>query len=486
LVAKNVSKPDDFTHKAGRFQTQRQTPLGAFDDEEKLTISVMGILLRENALRPDVSSFALAATKAEDEYFADAKLFNAVLDILTTAGTPRSGQSTEAHVYARQVAEIVKRLREQDVQADDPQLDEVVTGMLVSLRAGDLGTTASLEIELPPLDDDASVEIIETNLHAMQGLYFVAMLEELKLFQVVDKLIQLFHAGLLPLSDGPAGKRLFALWKDSDERLTEIERRNLYERAFGFPGGDPQNIPNREFNDLWPRFISAVSSHFRQLTVEKMLRPAGGIPIAIGEEQVRKAGRDLAGNLSVHGYGSTIFLSKQLTDETATLLDLCKDPEIQNAFGAKDMWQVIEQVATLELGGARNTFRYRTMAQSGAVIVRWLANRAQILCSLVPLFADGSIQARTTAGKKATSEPKDFDLVNACEQWLAVTGTPELQVEQNAQPAESPLITSRPIQIPAAAAEARDWAESIVSSSGLSYNGGRNGRRNGQREAVAK
>jgi hypothetical protein len=35
---------------------------------------------------------------------------------------------------------------------------------------------------------------------------------------------------------------------------------------------------------------------------------------------------------------------------------------IGTAYGQRDMWQVIDQVNTSELGGARNTARYRTQA----------------------------------------------------------------------------------------------------------------------------
>jgi hypothetical protein len=37
---------------------------------------------------------------------------------------------------------------------------------------------------------------------------------------------------------------------------------------------------------------------------------------------------------------------------------------LETAYGQRDMWQVIDQVSTSELGGARNTSRYRT--QTGA------------------------------------------------------------------------------------------------------------------------
>src|SRR5262249_60877997 len=132
----------------------------------------------------------------------------------------------------------------------------------------------------------------------MQGIYFACMLEEMKVFQVIDKLLEQFHGGILPLGKGRASKLLYRYSKHSDERLTEMERRNLYERAFGFPGGEAQATPNREFNDLWLRFVSAVSSFQRQLTVDSL--PRADISRALSQERGAKPRRGLAGKLPLH------------------------------------------------------------------------------------------------------------------------------------------------------------------------------------------
>lgn len=58
-----------------------------------------------------------------------------------------------------------------------------------------------------------------------------------------------------------------------------------------------------------------------------------------------------------------------------------------------------------------------------------------------------------TDGSKATTKPSDYDLVNACELWLADTGTGDTVIDQMAQPRETPVMTSRPVQIPAIARE---------------------------------
>jgi len=134
------------------------------------------------------------------------------------------------------------------------------------------------------------------------------------------------------------------------------------------------------------------------------------------------------------------------------LIKLLSDPEIRGNYGARDMWQVIDQVAVLELGGAKTGSRYRTLATCGTIITAWLANNTNRIMSVSgPLLDMDEIRHPTPklSGQKATTHPNDYDLVNACELWLTDTGTPDTRVEELSQPYESPVQTSRPIQVPA-------------------------------------
>lgn len=68
------------------------------------------------------------------------------------------------------------------------------------------------------------------------------------------------------------------------ERLTAQGWASIYQRLLGAPGGASGEVqPNREFNDLWLRFVSSVSQLGRQgslqalLTVHGGAEPAGGV-----------------------------------------------------------------------------------------------------------------------------------------------------------------------------------------------------------------
>jgi hypothetical protein len=147
------------------------------------------------------------------------------------------------------------------------------------------------------------------------------------------------------------------------------------------------------------------------------------------------SGRILAINLSAHGQGLAWFATQDLKPEVQQIIELLSDVEIQNAFEAKSPWQVVENVAALELQAKPNVPRGHTRGESGAILIRWLANRRSRLLrprSANILRHEDICEGRTAASqnKKPGVYPTDFDLVTACERWLAVTGTQEAEIPE--------------------------------------------------------
>jgi hypothetical protein len=447
-VLASMRPPEVRLHDEGSF--------GDLNDSERVLAAVYGILSADNQTNTLSDRFVEAISSALGEYTTSKELFDLALDYVAE----ESVGSGKGEVRSDLWAAIVRELRADSVDPKDRNLKLLVGRALGNVRGIDDGAPSSaIVIDLPDLEEAAEVEIQTNNLHAAQALYYGAMLEELRLWEVVEKMVELFQYGMLPLGRGEAGNRLYRRWRTSAERISEVERRNMYARVFGFPGGDVlQGNVNRDFQDLWLRFVSSISAFVRQFKVDSLLR--SDIPVTVSQELVRKAGRDLAANLSLHTYGMAYSLATDIQAEVKEFISLLSDPEIKAAYGARDMWQVIDQVSTLELAGARNSIRYRTMANAGAIIIRWLANRADKLAStgLVNIIDLHDIRNPPQRNGKATVDPTDYDLVSACEQWLAVTGTPDMQVEEYAQPSESPTITSGPVRIPEAA---RDLLASV-------------------------
>jgi hypothetical protein len=443
-------------HKDGLFPSQQTTPPRPLTESELTLAAVFGILAADNVVKPERESFNLTLTGALAYYSEQQDLFHAVLPHLA-----REGETPAAYVVSNEQWATVVRLLEGRVSAGDPQLGTQVRAALANqVVASETALPSSIDISLPPLEAQIDVEIVADNIRATQAIHYAAMLEEWRFFQVADKLVELFQHGLLPLGRGRAGDLLYAYWKKSVNRITEYERRNIFARTFGMPGGDPniQN-PNRGYHDLFLRFVSAVSSYVRQQKVDAMLRSA--VPMRISGEQVRKAGRDLAANLSLNGYGMAHFAATELQTQINDVLAILKDPEIRGAYGARDFSQVIDQVSALELGGARNGIRYRTMAHSGAVIIRWLAENPGRLSSGYGYdFLNVSAAGSVGSGAHALNNPSDDDLVEAAEAWLAVTGTPEDRVEEYSHSVEGPVQTSSPTRIP-------QFARDILESTGI-------------------
>lgn len=245
---------------------------------------------------------------------------------------------------------------------------------------------------LPPLA--ASSEIVAQNVRILGPIYVAYEFERLKAFTVTDCIVELWQQGTLPVSRTTASRALSRYWQNAPNRLTESERRGVYARALGKNGDQQRAHVNREFDDLWMRFVSAVSAYRRQSRV----RDTG--PRRVSQTEVARRARELAANLSQHGYGMGYFVAKELQEQITSAVSVLSLVEVRSAFGARDMWQVIDRVAANELGGAVNVTRYPTMATSGLEIIRWLAARSQ---------------------SKARARVPDRALVMACEKWLAAS-----------------------------------------------------------------
>jgi hypothetical protein len=242
-------------------------------------------------------------------------------------------------------------------------------------------------ITLPDVENAADVEITRDNVLATGAIYSAYVLEETRVFQVVDRIVELFGQGLLPLGRGPAGKALERYWRD-DKRISQSERQKLYARVLGLPASASGVRSNREFSALWLRFVDSVLTHARKNKASGLVQPP-----SIKNARVRRAARNLAVNASAHGGGVAKSAALRLVSQSKQLFEILNDREMQQAFGARDAWQVIERVSR-DLGDARNIARYRKQAEAARQIFDWLA-------------------AYTASGTR-----NDAQVVSAAAQWL--------------------------------------------------------------------
>ena len=385
-----------------------------------------------------------------------------VLPILQAEGDRDGTGRQPGEVATIEFAAVMRALRDKGVTSHETQPRRKVNEALDQIQqVGVAPSIPELNIDLPDFNAITDYQIQRENVEAIGPMICAAMFDELKAFDVVDKLVELSQSGMLPIGISGAGSMMYDYWKSAPNRMSESERRNFYALTMGIPGGSVNGAANRDFNDLWIRFVSSVSQLVRQSTTDQLLRAT--IPAGINQQQVRKAARDLALNLSAHGYGMVNCAARDLQDQIGKMIKLLGHSDVMSAYGARDMWQVIDQVATLELGGARNSARYRTLATCGAIITKWLSQNVKKFNSTTSLIKVIDVEQvlssdPPSAGPNATRQPTDYDLVNACELWLADTAVSDDRIEQLAQPRESPAMTSKPVPIPAVARELLEQA----------------------------
>ena len=276
----------------------------------------------------------------------------------------------------------------------------------LATRRADLRVPATVDA----LAGTVSGDLDSPSIRATELIYVASMLEQAKMFEVVDRLVQLFESGRLPIRRGLATEKITTYAKATALRMSARERRAVYRRVLGTDAaGD--DTSNRGFNDLWLRFLSAVASFARAGAADRS---------AQSQEEIRKVGRDLAANLSQHGYGMAYVEARELQGQIRDMMDVLSDREILSAYGARDLWQVVDSLASREFGAAGKSGRYRSMSTSGATVMAWLATKSDELSlgSLRPVLNVDEIQRHVTKGADVTAAPSDYDLLTAVDEWL--------------------------------------------------------------------
>lgn len=370
-----------------------------------------------------VPEFVAAFQDAFRVYNENSALFDQVTEQLIKEAVGRSGGTT-AKVETRNVAAVAQRLVTRGISANDPFIQRHVLNALSQVLGGVVGADPSaLKIEPPDLDTGTAIEIIPDNLRAVRMIYFSAQLEEMKLHAVNEKILEHFHVGLLPVTRGRAADKMYAFFKKAPDRLSEMERRALYGRVLGFAQGNVKDVmPNREFSTLWLRFLSTVSQKFREISSFERDQ--------VSVEQVHKSARDLAVNLSLHGYGLASPGAVELQAIIEEIFAILDEKEVQTAYGVRDRYQAVDRIANLYLGGATNGVKHRTLATTGEKIIKWLADTAPVLAS----GSAAGLNIVTWDGQRRIATRMFSDLAEWCERWLAATGTTDQVVEQNTEP----------------------------------------------------
>ena len=259
-------------------------------------------------------------------------------------------------------------------------------------------------------------DIVAENIRAVQAIYFAHHLESMRAFEVVDRLVELYQQGQLPLGSGRVGS-LLERYAAAAGRLSARQRQRLYAGALGVAGEAADAVPaDHEFHSLWLRLITAVALLDHRQDASSLLARANGVSAVAWRDA-----RALATKASVHG-AALVGSVKQLSVIANLLRAVLQAPEIRKAFGARDMWQVIEQVAAVYLGGAHNVVRHRRLAQGGSALLEWVAEHAYALAKPVAPapFPDPALLDAVQAWLAASDEEDDADNDTKPSDWPAL------------------------------------------------------------------
>ena len=377
--------------------------------------------------------------------------------IRTPAGAANPGQA-----FFEELAFVGRRLISNagSVPIDAPGLRARVQEALTLYVPGQAGGT----LELPPLDSAEVVgtDLVRDNIRAIALIYAAWNLEEMQLFRVHDRVLEVFMNGQLPVGFDNGGRALSDYYFSSDEvKISEAARRMTYTRVLGVPGGEvSREAPaNAIFQDLFLALLAHVSEFDRQRRIADVVAGSNSRDdmLSLTGEQVRKAGRDLAANATLFGYGGVFFVAQRLKDQVEQVLRNLSTPEILSAYGVQSPFQVVERVCATDFGGkVPNIVRYKTMAEAGKLILDIVAANIPAWLGLSgnDLFEDPFDVFRAGAGPAVVNAPTPPDiprdvqrqLARAVEDWLTVNGITD---EQRSRLGE-PKITQAAPSIPTA------------------------------------
>lgn len=292
------------------------------------------------------------------------------------------------------------------------------------------------------------------NIRCIGTVYPLALLEKALPLRVADRVAELFMNGLLPFGQGAAGKAIDEYYWDAEDRLTEAQRRSQYSRMIGMPGGEVSKevAPNKNFEQLFLRFIAAVSEFTRQHEVDRMFNGRASI-LATTDEQVRKCAFEVAQNASLYAWGGSFHIAARINRHLQRAIEILNQPQVLRTYAASNHWQVIERVAQQDFGGAPNWAKYSTMAQAASRIFDVLARNTPALSASAsgqPFLFDPALAGNAglgVAGAGRTSGLSASDtnqVLTSVQLWLAVNGVRDEQVKQYAQPVEMNTQPSMP------------------------------------------
>jgi hypothetical protein len=309
------------------------------------------------------------------------------------------------------------------------------------------GPPPAESLDLPPLLGGAiqDAELDPANMQVFSLVYAIAQGEEFGVFRTVETLSENWVNGLLATQFDTGGKQLDEWFWSRKDRMTEAERRSMYTRMLGMPGGEiPRELqPNTEFNDRFWSFLAAIAEFDRQTRIADLfsgsLAGNSGQSLAMTMENVRQKGHDLGANMSLYAWGYPHYGARRANQDFTAAFAILQNPVIQNILGVTTPYQVIERTYIANYGKAPDIVRLRTMAVSGKAVLDIVARNSSAWTNStgLPLFPNPYIPVISTVvatQPTAISLQDTIDLIQNTNLILATNGVQYADIGAKSQP----------------------------------------------------
>ncbi len=251
-------------------------------------------------------------------------------------------------------------------------------GFLDLIGFGGKGPVEFADMNYPYIQPDFDDSVVPSQLHAAAELYYIYQHDRMKVFQVVDVLLRLFHLGKMRIQRGPGARGLYLLEKWKPLRYNSRQRMMAYRRAFNYGTATAPTgaVINRNFHTQLIGFMVALSQYFRDLLIGEVIRggqvieqrPFGSVAT------VQRIGLDLRYALDRSTYGSIFALTMETGHYLKQVMQLLDAPDIKKSFDANTKWDVVEIVSQRYLGGIAEPSQRAKMAESGRRILQFVAD----------------------------------------------------------------------------------------------------------------
>ena len=414
--------------------------------EEPFVAVTVGRLLLDGATSPARSDFRHAVKRSYDQGVAETpqtdvpnkELYEKIVGDVREL---RPNQKIRFQELAAVADHVIAAAEEWDVTDTDTRRAQVDVGLL--RYADGTADTGFAALELPAIvsEDASNQEIEPMNVQAVGMIAAAFEIEQTGAFDVVDRMVELFMQGMLPVRDDSGGRALNRYFWQSEDRLDATARSAQYARALG--RGDPapgDAQPNSAFDPQLMRFVSSLVRYDNDLQVSTVVRMDGADRPG-SSELVRKSAQDLAASASLYGWGFTVFAARRLSRHIELVFDVLGQETLQRAYGVTGPWQLVERVSAVEFGSTPSIVAHRTRAAATKDLLDLLAGYATDLSrsGAVRRFLPSADDLRgRDAGAGPTVVLDDYErMVTAANNLLAVAGLSTEEISKLAAPVAS-------------------------------------------------